>query len=62
MKVYEDEINLQIWDTAGQEKFRALNQAFYRNALGGLMVFSLGDRKSFEKVPIWIQEVKEAIS
>ena len=52
------DINLQIWDTAGQERFRSLNRAFYRNALGGIMVFSLSDRQSFEKLPKWIEEVK----
>lgn len=39
-----EEICLQIWDTAGQERFRALNRSFYRNALGAVLVFSVGDR------------------
>lgn len=49
-----EDICLQIWDTAGQERFRALNRQFYRNAMGAVIVYSVGDRESFNKLSRWI--------
>ena len=35
------------WDTAGQERFRTITTAYYRGAMGILLVFDLTDEKSF---------------
>jgi Ras-related protein Rab-2A len=35
----ETKIKLQIWDTAGQESFRSISRAYYRGAIGALVVF-----------------------
>ncbi|KAK8890133.1 hypothetical protein M9Y10_034893 [Tritrichomonas musculus] len=40
-------IELQIWDTAGQEKFRALAPIYYRSTSAAIVVFSLSNRQSF---------------
>ena len=40
-------INTQIWDTAGQEKYRSLTKNYYRKALGAILVFDISDNKSF---------------
>mgnify|MGYP001028397697 CR=1 FL=1 len=40
-------IELQIWDTAGQEKYRALAPIYYRNTSAAIVVFSLSNRQSF---------------
>ncbi|OHT15605.1 small GTP-binding protein [Tritrichomonas foetus] len=40
-------IEMQIWDTAGQEKFKSLNTAYYRNAAAAIAVFSLTSRDTF---------------
>jgi GTPase SAR1 family protein len=53
VKIQDEEVCLQIWDTAGQERFRALNRTFYRNAMGAVIVFSLGDKKSFVNIKRW---------
>jgi small GTP-binding protein len=59
VKVENQEIRLQIWDTAGSERFRALNRSFYRHALGAVIVFSLDNRKSFVGLRNWIAELRE---
>uniref|UniRef100_H2TJT9 RAB39B, member RAS onco family n=1 Tax=Takifugu rubripes TaxID=31033 RepID=H2TJT9_TAKRU len=33
-------IKLQIWDTAGQERFRSITRTYYRNSVGGLLLFN----------------------
>ena len=54
-----NQIKLQIWDTAGQEKYRSVGKAYYRNAIGVLLVFSLTDHVSFEKLDEWITDVSQ---
>ena len=51
-------INLQIWDTAGQEQYRSLGRAYYRNALGVLLVFSIDNHSSFESLQKWLDDIR----
>ena len=50
-------IKLQIWDTAGQERFRSIAKAYFRSAIGVILVFDLSDRKSFEDLTQWLNDV-----
>uniref|UniRef100_A0A8D1B2V0 Ras-related protein Rab-42 n=1 Tax=Sus scrofa TaxID=9823 RepID=A0A8D1B2V0_PIG len=50
-------VKLQLWDTAGQERFRCITRSFYRNVVGVLLVFDVTNRKSFEHIRDWHQEV-----
>lgn len=49
-------VKIQIWDTAGQEQFRAVVTHYYRGAAGALIVYSITDRQSFEDVRRWLSE------
>ena len=49
---------VQIWDTAGQEKFNALTQQFFRNTDGILLIFDLTDKNSFNNIKKWLNDVK----
>uniref|UniRef100_A0A8D0H354 RAB42, member RAS onco family n=1 Tax=Sphenodon punctatus TaxID=8508 RepID=A0A8D0H354_SPHPU len=53
-------VKLQLWDTAGQERFRCITRSFYRNAVGVLLVFDMTNRKSFEHIIEWYNEVTNA--
>ncbi|KAI5619445.1 ras-related protein Rab-3B-like [Silurus asotus] len=50
-------VKLQFWDTAGQERFRSVTRSYYRNSVGGMLVFDLGNRASFEHIKEWYEEV-----
>jgi len=52
-----ESVKLQIWDTAGQEKYRAIVSALFRGAHGVAVVFDLTNRESFESIPMWFTEV-----
>ncbi|XP_067093300.1 ras-related protein Rab-42b [Osmerus mordax] len=54
-------VKLQFWDTAGQERFRSVTRSYYRNSVGGLLVFDLTNRASFEHVLQWHAEVCERV-
>jgi small GTP-binding protein len=41
IKVGNKEIKLQIWDTAGQEKFRSVARSYYRGAIGVIIVYDI---------------------
>ena len=51
--VDNQQVNLQIWDTAGQEKFQSLGYAFYRGADSCALVFDLTNQKSFDSLAKW---------
>jgi Ras-related protein Rab-5C len=52
-RVGNTEIKFHIWDTAGQERFSALAPMYYRDAHFALLVYSIDNRESFDKVGIW---------
>jgi len=54
-------ITLAIWDTAGQEKFHALGPIYYRHSNGAILVYDITDKQSFEKVKIWVKELKKML-
>ncbi|KAG2460925.1 RB39A protein, partial [Polypterus senegalus] len=54
-------IKLQLWDTAGQERFRSITTSYYRNSVGGLLVFDLTNRKTFDHIRDWHREVVEHV-
>ena len=52
-------VNVQIMDTSGQERFRAINQNYYRKADCCLLVYDITDIKSFEACKYYSEEIKE---
>ena len=50
----------ELWDTAGQEKFRAINRIFYQDAKIILLVYDVTEKSSFEALKdYWYNEIKE---
>ncbi|CAH8592038.1 unnamed protein product [Schistosoma rodhaini] len=50
---------LQLWDTAGQEKFRSITRQYYRKSDGVIIVFDATNESSFLAVRSWLQSVTE---
>jgi len=53
------QVKLQIWDTAGQEKFRSITRSYYRGAAGALLVYDITRRETFEHLSNWIEDCKK---
>ena len=48
-------VSLQLWDFGGQERFRFFLDTFVKGASGGVLMYDLTDRKSFDNLPYWVQ-------
>jgi small GTP-binding protein len=59
LKDEEESIKFEIWDTAGQEKYRALAKVFYKSAAVCILVYDITRRSSFDELKkYWIPELK----
>jgi len=54
-------IKLQIWDSAGQEKFRSITKSYYRNSVGVVFVYDITNQSTFAHLVDWIEEAKNHI-
>jgi len=46
-----------VWDTAGQEKFGCLRDAYYIDAKGGIIMFDVTSRMTYKNVPNWHRDL-----
>ncbi|CAL6004036.1 Rab1a [Hexamita inflata] len=59
LKINNESIKFQMWDTVGQERFRSLNKYYYKNAQFVVIVFDVNDQKSFDNVRYWFQQQQQ---
>ena len=57
--IQQEDIKLQVWDTAGEERFRSLAPMYFKDAQAVIMAFSLIHMESFEELHEWFKEVDE---
>ena len=61
IKINDINFNLNLWDTAGQEKFRSVTKMFVQDTQIVLLCYSIIDHKSFENLSFWLNLVKDII-
>ena len=54
-----NEIKLIIWDTAGSERYRRVSLNIIKNIQGGIVVFDVTSKQSFENISIWLKSIYE---
>ena len=52
---------LEVWDTAGQEKFRTIPKKYYSKGDGFFILFDLCNQESFIEVNKWIEDIRETL-
>lgn len=52
------EVILQIWDSAGYERFRIMTSSFYKGAHGVIMVYDVTNNESLDHLKKWLKEVQ----
>ena len=60
-KIDNKNVELLIYDLAGQEKFSTALQTIHRNIKGALVVYSVDDKASFEDVNNWVHEINQIV-
>ena len=56
------EATVQIWDTAGQDRFRAITKNYYKGAHGIILIYDVTNQKTFENVRNWVTQIRENAS
>ena len=49
IQIGQKKINLQLWDTAGQEKYKSVTRSYYKKSNGALCVYDITDRKTLHQ-------------
>lgn len=52
------ELNVQIWDTAGMERYRSITSAYYRGAKGVIICYDITRKATFDNVDKWLDDFK----
>ena len=57
LKINKEIIKVEVWDTAGEERYRSITSSYYKGANGAIIVYDLTDEESFKNVESWMNEV-----
>lgn len=59
LKIDSEEVTIQLWDTAGQEKFRSITKSYFRRADAISLIFNVNDRDTFRDISDWMKSIDE---
>ena len=48
---------LTVWDTAGQEKYRAITSNYYRDANGVILIYDVCNKSTFKNLDLWLNDI-----
>ena len=52
-------IKIQLWDICGSERIRIVSPIYYRRTNGAIVAYDISDKRSFDQVKFWVNEVKK---
>ena len=55
LNIDDNTVKLQIWDTAGMEKYKSISSSYYRGSHCAFVVYDITNRSSFENVSKWLE-------
>lgn len=55
-------IKLQLWDTAGTERFRSVSRSYYRGAAGAILIYDVASYTSFSSLPTFLMDARALAS
>ena len=58
IEIENKKVRLQVWDSAGQERFRNVTKKYFQSTNGLLVVYDITDKESFKKIGFWLDSIK----
>ena len=58
IKINKNIFHLQLWDTAGSERFRSITKGYFSNSACAIIVYDITNEKSFDSIKEWVNECK----
>ena len=55
-------IKVQLWDTAGQDKYRTIAKNYYKGSHGILLLYDITKQSSFDNIREWVRDIKEEVN
>jgi len=62
LSVRGEPVQVQVWDTAGQEHFHKITTSYYKGAHGIMLVYDVSDKKSADSVEYWVRNIRSHAS
>ena len=59
LKIEDKIYRIQIWDTAGQETFRSITRAYYKNSVCACVVYDITNKNSFQNIKSWLEDCRK---
>lgn len=56
LALQEKILKLQLWDTAGQDRYRNIVSSYYRGTSGLILVYDITNRNSFTNLDYWLNQ------
>jgi len=56
------QVRFQIWDLAGQQRFRVVREGFYRGSKGALLIYDVTRGETYNNIPAWAEELAKNVS
>ena len=58
IKKNNKDIKLQIWDTAGEERYRNVAKSYFQSSQGFIVAYDINNKESFKQVKYWVEQIK----
>ena len=60
IEIFDEFVKLHIWDTSGQEKYRAINQTYFHDSDAAILVYDLSNISSIDGVQYYFEQIKDS--
>lgn len=61
LMIQNEKVVLQLWDTAGQDRFSAVTKQLFKGAQAVVLVYSITDQVTFDKVKYWMNQIEQQV-
>ena len=52
-------VKVQLWDTAGEERFKTIAKSYYKGAHGIVLIYDVTNRKTYDNIRKWMNQIKD---